>query len=211
MDTLTLPRTCKRHGEHEDWSVRKPHGAHKTPYLRCRPCDRERQQAIKQERWRVEARHRARAKERAAKRGGRDAYRDAAYIALLEQYGAGVAERYRGVCDKNPDRRIDVRAVLKAMIAEALPHLSPNQVQRLLKFNDITKNALTNTTWICAHCSIESSDTGFFDIDHIVPCATLRKRSYRDNSNLQLLCPNCHRCKTGGLAPWFEMSESVAA
>lgn len=203
MDALTLPRTCKRHGEHEDWSVRKPHGAHKTPYLRCRPCDRERQRAAEQKAWRVESRRKAWARQGAFRK---NAYRAAVYASLLDHYGPVAADAYR-VASEAGAKRIDVRRILRGVIAAAHPGMSNAQVTRALKLNEIAKHSLTNTRWQCAECSIESSDTGFFDIDHIVPCAALGKRSYADNSNLQLLCPNCHRCKTMNLAKWYEVGE----
>jgi hypothetical protein len=52
----------------------------------------------------------------------------------------------------------------------------------------------------CTHCGIEHEDESFFDIDHVVPLfkeGKLRKQyDYSEASNLQVLCPNCHRIKT---------------
>jgi hypothetical protein len=208
MSETPLP-LCSKHGEHQEWSLRKPHGAHKTPYYRCKLCDRERCHASKQQPWRLEARRRAGAKERADVGNSRAKYRASVHAALLEQYGVVVAERY--VLATATSRRVDVRALLRGIIAEAHPHLTANQLKRALKLNEIASQPLTNTVWRCAHCSIESSDVGFFDIDHVIPCAKLGKRSAKGNSNLQVLCPNCHRCKTLGLALWCEVEAQRAA
>lgn len=52
----------------------------------------------------------------------------------------------------------------------------------------------------CQKCGIFNENHSFFDIDHIVPIfITKNKRKiyqYDDMSNLQILCPNCHRIKT---------------
>ena len=53
----------------------------------------------------------------------------------------------------------------------------------------------------CKHCGITSKDSAFFDLDHIIP---RRRKSLKEASsvkmknisNLQVLCPNCHRTKT---------------
>lgn len=54
----------------------------------------------------------------------------------------------------------------------------------------------------CKHCGIENSNVSFFDLDHIKPTRrhTLKNPRtgfiWKDEGNLQVLCPNCHRIKT---------------
>lgn len=50
----------------------------------------------------------------------------------------------------------------------------------------------------CEHCGIYYENTSFFDIDHIIPVKITketRNPNITDFSNLQILCPNCHRTK----------------
>lgn len=203
-------RTCKKHGEHEDWRIQKPYGKHISPDPRCRPCDRERQEASKQQPWRIAARHRERAKATSKRRDGRELYRAAVHAALLDQYGVGVADQYWAALQVAGDHgRVDVRRLLRSIIATAHSHLSTGNIGRVLRLNEITSRPLTNVGWSCKACHIESVDPGFFDIDHIVPSSVIGRRTYRDKGNLQVLCPNCHRCKTLRLREWYE-AESLA-
>lgn len=56
----------------------------------------------------------------------------------------------------------------------------------------------------CAHCGLQNESPSFFDVDHIKPTKDRKgarrfashKPRMREMSNLQLLCPNCHRIKT---------------
>jgi 5-methylcytosine-specific restriction endonuclease McrA len=213
MAEAEITRTCAKHGRHSDWSVRKPHGHHKATEWRCRPCDRERYQATKAQPWRIDARHKAYAKEAAARQGAREKYRAAVHAALLDTYGSEVAAYYKAALLNTPPsekKSVTVQRVIRAFVQERYPWLTPGNVERVFLLNRVTTRPLVNLGWSCATCFIESDDCGFFDVDHIVPCAQVGRRVMSDKSNLQVLCPNCHRCKTLGLASWFE-STSVAA
>lgn len=53
----------------------------------------------------------------------------------------------------------------------------------------------------CQKCGLEHSNKSFFEIDHIIPRFKIgSKRSNglakKEFSNLQILCPNCHKEKT---------------
>lgn len=203
-------RVCEKHGEHEDWRIQKPYGHHVTPEPRCRPCDRERQRAAERKPWRIEARHRERARADAARKGAREVYRASVHVALLDQYGVVVADRYRAALEvAGPHGRVDLRRVLKSIISESRPELSDGQLSRVLQLNEISGQALAHIGWACNVCFIQSDDARFFDIDHIVPCSVIGKRTIRDRNNLQLLCPNCHRCKTLQLESWFELAATA--
>jgi 5-methylcytosine-specific restriction endonuclease McrA len=47
--------------------------------------------------------------------------------------------------------------------------------------------------WACNHCGRESDDPSFFDVDHVLAKS---KKGTDDYSNLEVLCPNCHREKS---------------
>lgn len=213
---------CNKHGEHDDWGLRKPHGKHVNPELRCRPCDRERYHAKKDSTWRKGARERAQAKVRAKGLPAREAYRERQRLALLEVYGHEVADAYAQAI-RLADGSVSVVALLRGIVTAAHPEWSRKQVVRSIALNRIEGKALTNKGWQCAHCFVASPEPSFFDLDHIIPRAELRKLNgsarppqrrtsafpcEKDN-NLQILCPSCHRCKTLNLAPWFEV-ESAA-
>jgi hypothetical protein len=213
--TSVAVRTCSTHGAHSDWSFRKPHGSHKTGGWRCRPCDRERYEASKVKPWRISARNKAQAKDAAARKGARERYRESVYAALLEAYGVEVAAFYKAAIVETPpaerSQSVTVKRVVREFVAQAYPRLTPGNVQRVILMNRIAQRPLINIGWSCAQCFVESTEPCFFDIDHIVPCSETGRRTYGDMTNLQLLCPNCHRCKTLGLKSWFELSDVVAA
>lgn len=51
----------------------------------------------------------------------------------------------------------------------------------------------------CQRCGLKDKRSEFFDVDHIKPIRSAKrgfKSKWKDKSNLQLLCPNCHRNKT---------------
>jgi 5-methylcytosine-specific restriction endonuclease McrA len=209
-----ITRTCGKHGQHSDWSCRKPHGSHKNGDWRCLRCERERYEATKTQPWRIAARHRLRAKEAAAGQGTREKYRAAVYAALLDTYGVEVAASYKAALQKAPaseKKSVTVRRVIRAFVQERYPQLTPGNIERVILLNRVAQRPLINIGWSCATCFVESVDCCFFDIDHIVPCAELGKRTFGDMSNLQVLCPNCHRCKTLGLSHWFETHEIAVA
>lgn len=47
--------------------------------------------------------------------------------------------------------------------------------------------------WKCGHCEISSDLAGFFDIDHRIPQS---EGGSDEPTNLEIVCPNCHRLKT---------------
>lgn len=68
-------------------------------------------------------------------------------------------------------------------------------------FSNAKKFILEKLGKICNRCRFETDLEGFFDIDHIIPRRrkTLKIPSnvrLNEISNLQVLCPNCHRIKT---------------
>ena len=51
----------------------------------------------------------------------------------------------------------------------------------------------------CEHCGIKKDNFSFFDLDHMTPIRSRKRRilsSRRNFPKLQVLCPNCHRLKT---------------
>lgn len=64
------------------------------------------------------------------------------------------------------------------------------------------KNFIESKGNKCELCGVYNSNPSFFDIDHITPIRkTKQKREafpleVENLINLQILCPNCHRCKT---------------
>ena len=70
--------------------------------------------------------------------------------------------------------------------------LSQSTLERIHLLNDISNLPWGSIGWSCRLCSLPSSDPAFFDIDHILP---RHKSGSSAKSNLQPLCPNCHRIK----------------
>jgi len=66
---------------------------------------------------------------------------------------------------------------------------------------NLKKRLIIKAGYRCERCGLRKKNLMFFDIDHIVPRRrrTLKEPSnikIKDISNLQVLCPNCHRLKT---------------
>ena len=81
-----------------------------------------------------------------------------------------------------------------------------NEKQQLLRGSKWRRlkmvSLASNPTRICSDCGMS---TGYLEMDHIKPVKELwkgidskreREQSFFDNSNLQLLCKDCHRRKT---------------
>lgn len=65
-------------------------------------------------------------------------------------------------------------------------------LERIYKLNKLSGLPFTNLGWTCKQCGIYNTEIWFFDIDHIQPRS---KNGSSKRSNLQVLCPNCHRLK----------------
>jgi HNH endonuclease len=70
---------------------------------------------------------------------------------------------------------------------------SPSRLSRWSMLNKIINGKENAVGWVCQHCGLYSDHVQFFDIDHIKP---RRQGGDSQTSNLQILCPNCHRIKT---------------
>jgi hypothetical protein len=207
---LAMKRTCTKHGAHSDWGERKPHGHHKQAYWRCRLCDRDAYEKAKGQPWHIEARHRTQAKAKIRLFAKYAYHMRAVHASLLEQYGPDVARRYEEAVASNNGRHVNTKHFLRKVVLDLHPSFTPKHVwDRVLLLNKILHRSPTNVGWSCQMCFIENCDPGFFDIDHVVSSSALGKRTRRDKLNLQVLCPNCHKCKTLGIAQWFEV-ERVA-
>jgi len=70
-----------------------------------------------------------------------------------------------------------------------------SRLKRKTRNEFIIKNGLK-----CSKCGLKYSDADFFEIDHIIPVSVSKtKRKVicsEDISNIQILCPNCHKIKT---------------
>lgn len=61
---------------------------------------------------------------------------------------------------------------------------------------------VANVNYSCEKCGIKNDHHRFFDIDHIKQAFRKKngiagswRKLWEDKSNLQVLCPNCHRLK----------------
>lgn len=216
-ESNTVVRTCKKHGEHSDWSIRKPHGKHKSPELRCRHCDRDHYAATRNSAWRQRARAKYRDRVALERGSSREQYRGVQYRRLCDAYGDEIGARYLAATVATL-RNVSVARVLQDVVSEAHPGWTLKLVRRVIALNRLAGMPLTSVGWLCAVCHVRSDEASFFDIDHIIARSELRKqfgnaraRKYRasvfaeeKDNNLQILCPNCHKCKTLGIASWFE-------
>jgi 5-methylcytosine-specific restriction endonuclease McrA len=71
--------------------------------------------------------------------------------------------------------------------------VSKGHLKRWIELNRASGKPENNVGWTCQHCEFTCNDVRFFDLDHIIP----RSQGGSDSpTNLQVLCPNCHRLKT---------------
>lgn len=92
------------------------------------------------------------------------------------------------------DEQAPVRVPVTKILAKALNvRWKRSTLRRLLDINLASKLPAVNIGWSCSQCGMKHDSPLFFDVDHIVPKS---KGGTNDPSNLQLLCPNCHKGKT---------------
>lgn len=71
--------------------------------------------------------------------------------------------------------------------------------QRIVQLNYIAKVSPYRRGWTCSVCGVYSECHQFFDVDHVIALADGGPDTY---DNMQILCPNCHKCKSHNLPDW---------
>jgi len=110
---------------------------------------------------------------------------------LLKRYGPEMASAFDFLAAEGlwPIRHWQI---VRRALPSHLRSIPDSAVYRIEAMNRLSKRPLWSVGWKC-RCGIEHSDHRFFDLDHVIP----KVRSGSNNiSNLQILCPNCHRLKT---------------
>ncbi len=195
-DRRTVPgHFCPSHGEHDEWHATSPKGVRVTADVRCARCDAERWATGKSQRGRKE-------KLRGVALRERYKYRAKMRAAILTNYpGDDVLAAFEAMCSES-DAVADVgaratRVGLDTILIRVLVQRHPNlNAGRILEINRLMGQNELVIGWVCASCRLGDDDPSFFDIDHVTPVHRIGKRTNADRSNLQLLCPNCHRRKT---------------
>jgi hypothetical protein len=66
-------------------------------------------------------------------------------------------------------------------------------LQRIELLNTASSKPLSNIGWKCNHCGVYHTEPTFFDVDRILEG---NKGGKYEPGNIQVLCPNCHKCKS---------------
>jgi hypothetical protein len=115
----------------------------------------------------------------------------------IKRVDAEAAEQYKHDAAKG---YVDVRRYLGGYSGVARFFKAPRQVaERIVTLNQIAKESPYQRGWRCSVCGVYKEDHQFFDIDHITPRS---KGGADDYTNMQILCPNCHKCKSHSLPDW---------
>ncbi len=93
----------------------------------------------------------------------------------------------------DPKLKPDFFALRNQLLPPSYLKLKREALERLHKLNEMLGLPSGNVGWTCQKCHCYSADPRFFDIDHIIPRS---KKGHGKRSNLQVICPNCHRRKT---------------
>lgn len=65
--------------------------------------------------------------------------------------------------------------------------------RRIRLLNHTAGLPISNIGWNCSCCNKSHKHWSFFDVDHVIPAAS---GGPDHTDNFQVLCPNCHKCKT---------------
>lgn len=117
-------------------------------------------------------------------------------IGLLSKYGQDFASLYDTFPRTQGERPGSRLFKIKKHIISASFGLTPTDgvIYRVEQLNRLSKRPLMSTDpWACTCCGMVHKMPTFFDVDHINPKA---RGGHNKHSNLQILCPNCHRRKT---------------
>lgn len=122
------------------------------------------------------------------------------YQKLLVEFGQEVADEYKlATVDKgthvNKFRGIGRRK----SFGDVHTGLTRKIIGRIILLNTASNKPTNSLGWECAVCGTESREPAFFDIDRIVPG---KDGGEYVAGNMQILCPNCHKCKTHSLPSW---------
>lgn len=143
----------------------------------CLPCSRKQSQLKDRERRRLKA-----VEER--------------FISLCASIGTKAAEVFRKHAITHPSfgRASNIK-IHNLCLPPDYRHISKDSKDRIYQLNTLLKLPFGNIGWTCQSCSLYSGEYRFFEIDHIIP---RHKGGHGRRSNLQVLCPNCHKHKTIG-------------
>ncbi len=107
--------------------------------------------------------------------------------------GDKAAELYVSLRASNPDKKTSSYLLSNLCLPTEFKDASRNCKEKIHLLNALTNQPAGTIGWTCKHCSLSSDNYMFFDIDHILPKS---RSGHNKKSNLQVLCPNCHRLKT---------------
>ncbi len=119
------------------------------------------------------------------------------YNKILNRYGKEYAELYLNKY-KNTHFNVFLSIIRRKTIK--LSNNSPKHVVNRVEILNGTLN-VSSGEWFCQHCGIKNSNHSFFEIDRIIPG---KDGGNYEIGNIQILCPNCHKCKTHSLTNWVD-------
>jgi 5-methylcytosine-specific restriction endonuclease McrA len=172
---LIQNRVCKVHGKHSNWRKQIRVDGQVKAWI-CRLCVHKR---------------------RHAKRIVTN------YCRLVHEFGLKAARRYLTEVKTEPTSSNvhKFRASLRrSSLDPEYREVDRNTLLRIEFLNAVCGKPLRNVGWTCK-CGVFHRDVSFFHLDHIVPLAQYGADD--DPNNFQLLCPNCHQCKTFELDSWI--------
>lgn len=119
-------------------------------------------------------------------------------VAVRLHYGEELGAVYLGLIndDESNDKAIDdLFLESKKRICTERFGFRPDKdwMKRLVFLNQLVGQEALAKGWNCTHCKMRNDDPTFFDVDHILRRAD---GGSNDPTNLQVLCPNCHRIKS---------------
>ncbi len=87
--------------------------------------------------------------------------------------------------------KVTPRMAISLIRTGAVPPMSYQKAARICLLGLLSGSPLLK--WTCNHCDRESDNPSFFDVDHVL---AMSKNGSSDISNLEILCPSCHREKS---------------
>lgn len=119
------------------------------------------------------------------------------WLVNARRYGPDFADLYQTrMSEKDPSlthRQFSIRILGNELIQRTGRNLTSGQITRIFTMNRVQGNPAMHIGWKCSVCLVEDKDFAFFDIHHKHPRAD---GGCDTESNLQVLCPNCHRRET---------------
>lgn len=112
-------------------------------------------------------------------------------LRLQVEYGRPISDAYSKLHRRKPNT-LTVVPVVK-LLGIVFPMIRKPTIERIYLLNRLSGLPVWNIGWTCKNCRAYSENPAFFDIDHISP---RHKGGPGIRTNLQALCPNCHRVKT---------------